>query len=53
MSIGDFRGKALLLTFIYTRCPLPEFCPRMNGNFAIVEKMLAADPALQEQTGAC
>lgn len=32
--IADHRGKAIALTFIYTRCPLPDFCPRMNSHFA-------------------
>jgi len=40
----DFRGKTLLVTFIYTRCPLPDFCPRMNENFRAVQKLLQATP---------
>ena len=35
-----------LLTFIYTRCPLPDYCPRMNAHFAAVQRSLQADPAL-------
>jgi protein SCO1/2 len=31
---SDFRGQALAFTFIFTRCPLPDFCPRMGKNFA-------------------
>ncbi|AXC11856.1 Cytochrome oxidase biogenesis protein Sco1/SenC/PrrC, putative copper metallochaperone [Acidisarcina polymorpha] len=50
ISIADFKGKALLLTFIYTRCPLPDFCPRMSQNFAKIDKALAADPALYAKT---
>ena len=50
VRISDYRGKALLLTFIYTRCPLVEFCPRMNQHFAVIEQTLEADPALYEQT---
>jgi protein SCO1/2 len=33
MSIEQLRGKALAITFIFTRCPFPEFCPRMSNNF--------------------
>lgn len=33
--ISGLRGKAIVLTFIYTRCPLPDFCPRMNNHFAV------------------
>jgi protein SCO1/2 len=46
IHLAQFKGKALLVTFIYTRCPLPEFCPRVTRNFAQVEKQLAATPAL-------
>ncbi len=40
----DFQGKTLLVTFIYTRCPLPDYCPRMNENFRAVQKLLTATP---------
>ena len=38
---ADARGKVLALTFIYTRCPLPTFCPLMDRNFVQVQKALA------------
>jgi protein SCO1 len=50
IHLAEFRGKALLLTFIYTRCPLPDFCPRVTHNFAVLEKSLAAYPALYAGT---
>jgi protein SCO1/2 len=50
ISVDQFRGKVLLLTFIYTRCPLPDFCPRMSRNFAKIDKELATDPILYEKT---
>ena len=50
IHLAQFRGKALLLTFIYTRCPLPDFCPRVTHNFAVLEKSLAAYPALYAKT---
>jgi protein SCO1/2 len=50
IHLGQFKGKALLVTFIYTRCPLPNFCPRVTRNFAVVEKQLAADPAAYAKT---
>lgn len=40
VSLRDFRGKAVLLTFIYTRCPLPNFCPLMSKNFASLQQRL-------------
>ena len=31
--LSEWRGHRLALTFVYTRCPLPEFCPLMNQHF--------------------
>ena len=50
IQLAQFRGKVLLMTFIYTRCPLPDFCVRMSRNFAQIDKALAADPALYKRT---
>ena len=50
IRLGQFKGKALLVTFIYTRCPRPDFCPRVTFNFSQVNKQLAADPALYAKT---
>jgi len=50
IHLGQFKGKALLVTFIYTRCPQPNFCPRVTRNFAAVERGLAAAPALYGKT---
>ena len=46
ISLGQYRGKVLLITFIYTRCPFPDFCPRMSHNFAEVYKQLGSNPSL-------
>ena len=40
--VSSLRGSAVLLTFIYTRCPLPDFCPRMDANFSAVQRALEA-----------
>src|ERR1043166_521121 len=40
VRLNDFRGKVVLLTFIYTRCPLPNFCPLMSKNFASLQERL-------------
>ena len=40
VSLSDFKGQALTLTFIFTRCPLPEFCPLMSRRFAVAQKQL-------------
>jgi protein SCO1/2 len=47
--LSDWRGKAVAVTFIYTRCPLPDFCPRMDQHFSAVQKEVVADPALRER----
>jgi protein SCO1/2 len=48
--LSDLRGKAFALTFVYTRCPLPDFCPLMMRHFASAERLLVADAALRERT---
>jgi protein SCO1/2 len=50
IRIGDYRGKALLLTFIYTRCPLPEYCNLMSTNFAAVDHELEKQPDVYTKT---
>ena len=50
IRIRNYRGKSLLLTFIYTRCPLPEFCTLMSDNFALIDRKLAEDPQLYAKT---
>ena len=49
-SLADLKGETVGVTFIFTRCPLPDFCPRMNLNFSEVERLLAADPKLYGKT---
>lgn len=46
IRFSDFKGKALALTFVYTRCPLPDFCIRMSNHFAKVQRLLAKDKSL-------
>lgn len=50
LHLDQFKGKALLITFIYTRCPRPDFCPRVTRNFAQIDRELAATPALYANT---
>lgn len=40
-ALSDLRGKVVVLTFIYTRCPLPEFCPRQDTQFAELARRVA------------
>ncbi len=50
VHLSQLKGRAVLLTFIYTRCQMADFCPRMSTNFAEIDKALAADPALYAKT---
>lgn len=48
MPISSLRGHRVALTFMYVRCPLPDFCPRMDRNFAAVQKTLKSTPELAD-----
>jgi protein SCO1/2 len=48
-SLKDFRTAAVAVTFIYTRCPLPQFCPLLDRRFAEAQKLIVANPALAER----
>ena len=37
----DLRGRVVAINFIYTRCPLPDVCPRLSANFAALSKKFA------------
>jgi protein SCO1/2 len=50
VDLKQYRGVALLLTFIYTRCPLPDYCPLMSDNFAEIERALRQDQAAYSRT---
>jgi protein SCO1/2 len=47
ISLANWRGSAVVMTFIYVRCPLPEFCPLMDRRFAEVQTLSASDPTLR------
>lgn len=46
----DLRGHPTVVTFIFTRCPVPEFCPLLTSRFAELQRMLARDPTLPRDT---
>lgn len=42
INTAQFKGHALAITFLFTRCPFPTFCPRLANDFADTQqKMLA------------
>jgi protein SCO1 len=50
INTRDLRGRALVVTFIYTRCPMPDQCPLLSANFAQLNAELAKDPDAQKKT---
>lgn len=47
-KVSDYRGRLLLITFIFTRCPLPDFCPRMDAHFTQVQASIKRQPRLRD-----
>ncbi len=50
ISLQQYRGQTLLLTLIYTRCPFPDYCPRVTHEFSAIDQLLRADPARYGKT---
>jgi len=50
IHIQNYRGRTLLLTFIYTRCPVPDYCTLMSSNFAQIDRALSQDAGLYAKT---
>jgi protein SCO1/2 len=47
INLQQYRGRALVITFIYTRCPLPDYCTLMSNNFAAIRRELDKSPELR------
>jgi len=50
IHLAQYRGRALALTFIYTRCPQPDQCTLMSSNFATIDRELQKQPELYQKT---
>ncbi len=46
-ALSEWRGAALAITFTYTRCPIPDFCPRIDRQFAQVADVIERDDTLR------
>jgi protein SCO1/2 len=46
LTFSAFAGKVVALNFVYTRCPLPDYCFRLSNNFGQLQKRFAANPGL-------
>jgi len=44
IQLADFKGRAVLVTFMYTRCPVATFCPRLSDQFRQIHEALAKTP---------
>lgn len=47
ISLSGFKGKLVLFTFMFTNCPMPDFCIRMSSSFEKIQRKLAADKSLE------
>ena len=43
VRLSQFRGKVIAMNFVYTRCPLPDYCFRLSNNLAQLQKRFTAD----------
>lgn len=48
LSLKEWRGRPLAVTFTYSRCPLPDFCPRMDRQFAAVQRVVLSESGLRD-----
>jgi len=48
VKLSDYRGMPVAFTFIFTQCPVPEYCPNMMVKFAEVDAALKADAEAPE-----
>jgi protein SCO1/2 len=50
INLDTFHGHPWILTFIFTRCPMPNFCPRMAKNFAALQSAIKGGDGALAQT---
>src|SRR6185369_16141228 len=50
IHLAQYKGKALALTFVYTRCPQPDQCTLMSNNFAAIDRELQKQPDVYSKT---
>jgi protein SCO1/2 len=46
LTAEALRGRFTVMTFIFSRCPVPEYCPAMALRFGELQRRLLADPRL-------
>jgi protein SCO1/2 len=50
-AFTSFAGRTTVVTFMYTKCPMPAFCPFLDRSFAAIQKSLQTDPAFSRLAG--
>jgi protein SCO1 len=50
-NVESFSGRPVVLTFMYTKCPMPTFCPLLDRNFAAMQRSLETDQAFASLKG--
>jgi protein SCO1 len=50
LALTDWRGSVVVVTFVYTRCPLPQFCPLLDRRFTEIQRGAQADERLRSRT---
>lgn len=50
VTLDTFRGQSFVLTFVFTRCPVPNFCPRISHNFSELQEAIKADAGAAGKT---
>jgi protein SCO1/2 len=50
ITVETFRGQSFVLTFIFTRCAVPNFCPRMTSNFSELQKLIKGESGAAGKT---
>jgi protein SCO1 len=44
IHFSQFEGKVVLFTFIYARCPFPDYCPLLSNRFAEIQRDISRVP---------
>jgi protein SCO1/2 len=47
-TFAEFKGSRVVMTFIYTECPMPTFCPLLDRRFASMQKPLGDDASMKD-----
>lgn len=46
VRLRDLRGHPLVISFVYTRCPLPDFCPAIESRLSALQQRVKSLPRL-------